>query len=132
MRSRARPNRRAGGARAGVATRYDRREFGVALRVGGMERGDSMKKSEFVDQVLKASGVKLNRGETASVVDTAFGVMGKAIREEKRFAWPGFGTFVVQERAARKGRNPRSGEEMDIEASRTVGFKPAPTLKREL
>ena len=91
-----------------------------------------MKKSEFVDRVVKASGVTLKRAETASVVDTAFGVIGRALKDEKRFAWPGFGTLVVHERAARRGRNPQSGEAIDIEARRTVAFKAAPGLKQSL
>ncbi|MBT5633626.1 MAG: HU family DNA-binding protein, partial [Nitrospina sp.] len=56
----------------------------------------------------------------------------KAIKKEKRFAYPSFGTFTVRSRKARKGRNPRTGEEIKIKASKTVGFKPAPTLKNSL
>ena len=56
----------------------------------------------------------------------------KAIKKEKRFAYPSFGTFTVRTRKARKGRNPQTGEEIKIKASKTVGFKPAPTLKNSL
>ena len=54
------------------------------------------------------------------------------IKKEKRFAYPGFGTFTVRARKARTGRNPQTGEAIKIKASKTVGFKPAPTLKNTL
>ena len=44
----------------------------------------------------------------------------------------GFGTFEVRERAARSGRNPQTGEAMEIAASRSAGFKPASALKQSL
>ena len=62
-----------------------------------------MKKSEFVKQVLRESGVDMSKRDTVLIVDTVFRVMGQAIREERRFAWPRFGTFVLRERAARTG-----------------------------
>ena len=91
-----------------------------------------MKKSEWIDRVRKESGADLSKGDTTAVLDAAFGAIGERLRDEKRFAWPGFGTFVVRERAARKGRNPQTGREIRIEASKTVAFKPAPALKQDL
>ena len=91
-----------------------------------------MTKPEFVDQVVKASGGGLTKKDTNSVLDAAFEVMGRAIGEDKRFTYPGFGTFTVKERSARKGRNPQTGKEIRIKASRTVSFKPAPSLKDAL
>lgn len=91
-----------------------------------------MKKAELIDQVVKASGGTLNKRETASVLDAVLKVIGEAIRDEKRLALPGFGTFTVRERPERQGRNPRTGKSMVIKASRTVGFKPAPGLRESL
>ncbi|HZH81728.1 MAG TPA: HU family DNA-binding protein, partial [Phototrophicaceae bacterium] len=48
------------------------------------------------------------------------------------FQVPGFGTFTVRSRKARKGRNPQTGAVINIKASRSVGFKPAPVLKNGL
>jgi len=45
---------------------------------------------------------------------------------------PGFGTFTVKRRAGRVGRNPQTGVEIQIAPTKTVGFKPAPELKRAL
>jgi DNA-binding protein HU-beta len=66
------------------------------------------------------------------VVDTTFDVLGKSIKKAGRFAYPGFGTFTVRNRKARKGRNPRTGEIITIKPSKTVGFKAAPALKKSL
>ena len=91
-----------------------------------------MTKAEFIDQVVKSAGVELSKKDAAGVLDTVFSVISKAIKDEDRFSYPGFGTFTVKERSARKGRNPRTGAAIDIKASKTVGFKPAPGLKQTL
>ena len=91
-----------------------------------------MTKAEFVDQVARSSGVELSKKDAAGILDTVFSVIGQTIKDENRFSYPGFGTFTVKERSARKGRNPRTGDAIDIKASKTVGFKPAPSLKQSL
>ncbi len=89
-----------------------------------------MTKAEFVDAVQKAAkGSTLSKRETEDLVDCIFDVLCKSIRKDKRFAFPGFGTFTVRNRKARSGRNPRTGETIKIKASKTVSFKPAPKLK---
>lgn len=93
------------------------------------KRGGYMTRKQLIDRVVESSEVSLSKKAAGDVLDSLFGVMGRAVREEGRFAWPGFGTFTLRERAARKGRNPRTGETMDVKASRTVGFKAAPALK---
>ena len=91
-----------------------------------------MKKGEFVKAVVRGSETKLTVKDAEKVVEAAFREMARTVSGEGRFAWPGFGTFTVKERAARKGRNPGTGETMEVAASRTVAFKPAPLLKGEL
>ena len=91
-----------------------------------------MTKPEFINEVVRTSGGGLSKKDTEALVDAAFGVVGKAIRDQKRFAYPGFGTFTVKQRAARTGRNPRTGAAIKLKASQTVAFKPAPTLKGSL
>ncbi|MEK6600494.1 MAG: HU family DNA-binding protein [Candidatus Binatota bacterium] len=89
-----------------------------------------MTKGDLVDAVAK--GAKLNKRTAGDVIDTTFEALARAIRKDKRFQVPGFGTFSVRSRKARKGRNPQTGAEIAIKASRTVGFKPAPSLKKGL
>lgn len=92
-----------------------------------------MTKSELINAVLKTKGLpEMTKKATGEVVDAVFANLAKAIKKEKRFVFPGFGTFTVRRRKARKGRNPRTGEEIKIAATKTVTFKPAPSLKKIL
>ncbi|MCB0218308.1 MAG: HU family DNA-binding protein [Chrysiogenetes bacterium] len=90
-----------------------------------------MTKAQLIESVAKNNS-GLSKRAIEGVVDAAFEEMAKAIKKEKRFSFPGFGTFTVRKRKARKGRNPQTGESIKIAASKTVGFKPSPTLKKSL
>lgn len=89
-----------------------------------------MTKGDLINAVAK--GAKISKREAGDAVDVAFESISRAIKKEKRFQVPGFGTFTVRARKSRKGRNPQTGAEITIRASRTVGFKPAPDLKKGL
>jgi len=89
-----------------------------------------MTKSDLVNAVAK--GAKLTKRVAGGAVDTTFEALVRAIKKDKRFQVPGFGTFSIRSRKARKGRNPQTGAEIAIKASKTVGFKPAPSLKKGL
>ena len=89
-----------------------------------------MTKAELISQIAGKTG--LTKKAVEEVLDEAFAQIKKAIKKEKRFAYPDFGTFTVKKRKARKGRNPQTGEEIKIPASKTVGFKPAPSFKKSL
>lgn len=91
-----------------------------------------MGKKELIQKVVKATGGGVDGKTVGALIDAAFAAMGQAIRDEQRFAWPGFGAFTVRQRSAREGRNPRTGEVMAIQASRTVAFRPASRLKQAL
>ncbi len=91
-----------------------------------------MTKSELIDAVSTACQEEVSRKVTGDIIDAVFEEMGKAIIKEQRFSYPNFGTFKVSERAARVGRNPRTGDEIQIAASKTVKFNPAPKFKSEL
>jgi len=91
-----------------------------------------MTKQDLVDNVHTAAGDGLTRKQTAEVIDTVFATVGESITGDGKFFVPGFGTFTVKERKARVGRNPRTGQEIQIPASRTVAFKVAAGLKSTL
>ena len=92
-----------------------------------------MTKDQLISAVIKdCKNDDLSKRLAGEILDATFDAISKAIKKEKRFAYPGFGTFTVRSRKARKGRNPQTGEEIKIKASKTVGFKPAPTLKNSL
>jgi len=88
-----------------------------------------MTKAELVHVV---AGKGLTKKASAELVDVLFETIGKAIKKEKRFSYPGFGTWTVRERKPRMGRNPQTGEAIKIKASKTVGFKPSKELKKGL
>jgi DNA-binding protein HU-beta len=89
-----------------------------------------MTKGELIDAVAKSA--KISKVAAGDALDATFENIGKSIKKNKRFQVPGFGTFTVRSRKARKGRNPQTGAAINIKASRTVGFKPAPVLKKGL
>jgi len=90
-----------------------------------------MTKAELIDKVAEIAGDAASKKAVAEIVDATFEALGDGIREG-RFSYPGFGTFTVKERAAREGRNPKTGDKIQIAASKTIGFKPAPKLKDSL
>ena len=93
-----------------------------------------MTKAELIDRVAQqiSKSADVSKKATGEIIDLAVQEAVKAIKKEKRFSYPGFGTFNVKSRKARKGRNPQTGEVIDIKASKTVSFKPAPELKNKL
>ena len=91
-----------------------------------------MTKAELIDHVRTTKDVNLTKKSTEAIVNALFEAVKVAIKREKRFSYPGFGTFSVRQRKQRMGRNPRTGEPIKIKASKTVGFKPAPKLKNML
>ena len=92
-----------------------------------------MTKSDLINAVLKSCrDDDLSKRLIGDILDEAFAKIRKTIKKDKRFSYPGFGTFTVRSRKSRQGRNPQTGESITIKASKTVGFKPAPTLKKSL
>lgn len=90
-----------------------------------------MTKAELLEAIAK-SNPELTKKQVTSVVESVFSTMTTSIKKQKKFAYPGFGSFEVRQRKARVGRNPQTGETMKIKASKTVGFKPAKALKDKL
>jgi DNA-binding protein HU-beta len=89
-----------------------------------------MTKAELIE-VVSRSG-RLPKKTVSTTLDLAFEQIARAIRRDKRFWVPGFGTFTVRRRRARAGFNPRTNSPMTIPAARTVGFRPAPQLRKGL
>ncbi len=86
-----------------------------------------MNKSELVEAV--AAETELTRIQSAEAVDAVLGAIQEALKEGDTVGLVGFGTFAVTERAARTGRNPRTGDEIEIPAARLPKFKPGKGLK---
>jgi DNA-binding protein HU-beta len=92
-----------------------------------------MTKAELVDRVCSTLKHRdLSKAAVNEVCDTLFENLCKGIKKDKRFSYPGFGTWTVRMRKARKGRNPQTGAVINIPASKTIGFRPSPEVKRSL
>ena len=78
-------------------------------------------KTELVEKVAQGTG--LSKADVGRVLDEALAEIRRAVDGGETVALRGFGTFRLSERSARKGRNPRTGEEIDIPASRNLAFK---------
>lgn len=85
-----------------------------------------MNKKELVEEVTK---VVCSRKEAESAVECVLESIKKAMKKGDKVTLTGFGSFSVTKRAARKGRNPRTGEEIKIKASKVPKFSPAKELK---
>ena len=85
-----------------------------------------MNKMDLIAAV--AEETELTKAKAAEVVDAVFGAIATALKKDE-VRLVGFGNFVTVKRAAGKGRNPRTGEEIAIPASTSVRFKPGKALK---
>lgn len=92
-----------------------------------------MTKAELVEKVATTLKHRdISKAAINEISDAVFEMLTKGIKKDKRFTYPGFGTFTIRNRKARKGRNPQTGESISIPASKTVGFRPAPEFKQSL
>jgi DNA-binding protein HU-beta len=84
-------------------------------------------KSELIDAVAAAADI--SKAKAAQAVDGVTAAVTKALSKGDQVTLVGFGTFSVRERAARTGRNPRTGEEIKIAAAKIPAFKAGKALK---
>src|SRR3954470_9172141 len=89
-----------------------------------------MTKQQLVDTLAASSG--RNKNEIGDVVDSLLTAVTKALASGERVDLRGFGSFVPKETKARQGRNPQTGEPIQIAAKKTVTFKPAKDLEQSL
>ena len=89
-----------------------------------------MNKANLIDKM--ASDADITKTAAATALDSLLGSIASTLSQGGKVTLVGFGTYSVSHRKARTGRNPQTGEEIQISASRTVGFKPAPGLKKGL
>ena len=92
----------------------------------------AMNKAELVEAIQKALGKDATKRAAEDALAAVLGSIEKGVKKDKKVQIIGFGTFEVKKRAARQGRNPKTGESMKIAASKSVGFKASSTLKAGL
>ena len=86
-----------------------------------------MNKAELIDAIADAAD--LSKASAGHALDAAIESITKALKKGDSVTLVGFGTFSVRKRAARTGRNPRTGETIQIKASKVPGFKAGKALK---
>jgi DNA-binding protein HU-beta len=86
-----------------------------------------MNKTELIDAV--AGSADLSKADAAGAVDAVIDTIAETLRKGDSVTLVGFGTFEVRHRAARTGRNPQTGETMQIKASNAPAFKAGKALK---
>jgi len=86
-----------------------------------------MNKSELIQAVCESAD--LSKADATKAVDAVFDGITAALKKNDKVSLVGFGTFAVRDRAARTGRNPKTGETIEISAGKTPGFKAGKALK---
>ncbi len=84
-------------------------------------------RAEVTDAIVRKIGV--TRQESSDLLDTTLDLITDALEDQGVVKLSRFGNFVVREKTAREGRNPKTGEQARISARRVVSFRPSPLLK---
>jgi len=86
-----------------------------------------MTKAEIVEQIYERVG--FSKKESAELVERVFQIIKETLAHGEKVKISGFGNFVVREKNARKGRNPQTGDSIEITARKVLTFKPSKGLK---
>lgn len=89
-----------------------------------------MNKAELIDRM--AASADISKASATRALDAMLDAVTESLKQSEQVALVGFGTFAVKERAARTGRNPQTGESIQIAAARIPTFKPGKALKDAL
>jgi len=101
--------------------------FVLILFVSFWEEVNVMNKTDLINAVAEKS--ELSKKDATKAVDAVFEAVMDSLKNGEKVQLIGFGNFEVRERSARKGRNPQTGEEIEIPASKVPAFKPGKALK---
>ncbi len=94
------------------------------------ERGIIMTKVQLIDVVSK--NAKISKAAAAKAVDSIFSSISKSLKKGEKVTLVGFGTFSISKRKARRGRNPQTGSEIKIPATRVPKFTAGKALKKSV
>ena len=89
--------------------------------------GSEVNKTQLVDKI--AQGADITKADAGRALDAFIDAVTETLQDGDQVSLVGFGTFSVRERAARTGRNPQTGEVIQIAAAKVPGFKPGKGLK---
>jgi len=89
-----------------------------------------MTKADIIEGVYEKVG--FSKKESAEIVELVFDSLKETLERGEKIKVSGFGNFIVREKNARLGRNPQTGEEIEISARRVLTFRPSQVLKTAL
>ncbi len=89
-----------------------------------------MTKADIIQNIQEKLGY--SKKDSAEIVESVFDIMKANMSRSESVKISGFGNFVVHEKRARKGRNPQTGDEIEISARKVVTFKPSQVLRKTL
>ncbi len=89
-----------------------------------------MNKTELIDHIARQADI--SKAAAGRALDAVVGGIGSSLKKGKSVTLVGFGTFIVGKRAARTGRNPRTGASIKIKAAKVPKFRPGKALKDSL
>ena len=90
----------------------------------------TMTKADIVEIIHQKIG--FGRKESTEIVEQVFEIIQETLENGEKVKLPGFGNFVVRQKRPRRGRNPKSGDEIVISARKVVTFKPSHVLRKAL
>jgi DNA-binding protein HU-beta len=105
---------------------YNKHTMKVVIK----KRRNGMNKAELVNSLAERTG--LTKTKSNEVVDTLVSVISETLKDGDKVTLVGFGTFTTTQRDARKGRNPKTGETLEIPAKRVAKFKPGSELTKSV
>jgi len=86
-----------------------------------------MTKVDIVEAIYEKVG--FSKKEVAKIVESIFDIMKESLQKEDKIKISGFGNFVIRKKRARRGRNPQTGDDIEISPRRILTFKPSQVLK---
>jgi len=95
-----------------------------------MKSGKTMTKADIIESIYEKIG--FSKKESAEIVELVFNTMKTTLERSEKIKISGFGNFVIRDKKPRIGRNPQTGEEIEISARKVLTFKPSQVLKNSL
>ena len=89
-----------------------------------------MTKADLIESIYLKTG--FSKKDSAEIVETVFDLIKTTLEDGEKIKIAGFGNFVVKEKPTRRGRNPQTGDEIEISARRILTFKPSQVLKNAI
>jgi integration host factor subunit alpha len=89
-----------------------------------------MTKVDIVEAIYEKVG--FSKKEVANIVESIFDIIKENLQQEDKIKISGFGNFVIRKKRARRGRNPQTGDDIEISSRRILTFKPSQVLKGAL